>query len=358
MSGGLFLSTSTAFFVATILIWGLRPVAQRIGLVDHPGGRKLHAHPTPLVGGIAMFVAFALAVLTLDIPLSGHRALFAGMLVLILVGVLDDLQELSARTRFAAQILAGLLMTVGAGVVLQDLGELLLPDQLVALGILATPFTVFAVVGVINAVNMSDGLDGLAGSMVLVAVASLLLILWPSGEREAIAVLLLLAAVTLAFLGFNLRPRGRALVFMGDAGSMFLGFVLAWFLVRLSQGEGRLFAPVTALWIFAVPLIDTVTMMIRRLRLGRSPFTADREHFHHILLAAGFTPKQTVGVMVLLASAAAAVGLAGHFLGVPEHWMFWGFLAVSLLHYRAIMRAWQVKRFLSRPLLHPAASTA
>ena len=106
---------------------------------------------------------------------------------------------------------------------------------------------------------------------------------------------------------------------MGDAGSMFLGFTLAWFLIQLSQGEERLLAPVTALWIIALPLIDTVSMMVRRFRLGRSPFAADREHFHHILLASGYTPKQTLVMMILIAGLLAGVGLAGHLLGVPEN---------------------------------------
>lgn len=356
MGGGLYVGALIGFLVAALLLWCLQPVARHIGLVDHPGGRKTHVHPTPLVGGIAMFVAFAFAILTLDSPLSGHRALFAGALVLVVVGVLDDLHELSARPRFAAQILAGLIMTLGAGVVLHDFGHLMLADQLLSLGILAIPLTVFASVGVINAVNMSDGIDGLAASLVLIAVGALLLLAWPSGQRDLIGLLVVLATVILAFLAFNLRLKGRALVFMGDAGSMFLGFVLAWFLVRLSQGETRLFAPVTALWIFALPLIDTVVMMIRRIRLGRSPFAADREHFHHILLAAGFTPKQTVALMVLVALALAGIGLIGHFQGLPEHWMFWGFLVVAGLHYGLVMRAWRVKRFLSRPLLQHAES--
>jgi UDP-GlcNAc:undecaprenyl-phosphate GlcNAc-1-phosphate transferase len=165
--------------------------------------------------------------------------------------------------------------------------------------------------------------------------------------------LLLLASVILAFLLFNVRISGRALVFMGDAGSMFLGLVLAWLLIGFSQGEGRLMSPATALWIFAVPLIDTVSLMLRRMICGRSPFEADREHFHHILRAAGFSRKQTLALVLTLALTAAAVGLGGFFLGVSEHWMFFGFLSVFGLHFWLVMRAWRVKRFLRRPLFHP-----
>ncbi len=356
MTHDLIFSGLVAFAVCALLLWILEPVSHRIGLIDNPGGRKAHRRPTPLIGGIAMFIAFSLAVLSLDVPLSGYRLLFAGALILVVVGVLDDLHELSATHRFVAQITAGLLMAAGAAVQLQDFGQLIWPGHILALGILAVPVTVFATVGVINAVNMADGLDGLAASLVLITISALGVIAWSADELRAVGILVLLAAVVFAFLMFNLRLSERALVFMGDAGSMFLGFVTAWFLIELSQGTDRLLAPVTALWLFALPLFDTVALMLRRMLLGRSPFSADQEHFHHILTAAGFTPKQTLAILVGFALFGAGIGLAGHFGGVAEHWMFLGFLALFALHFWMIMRAWRVKRFFARQLLHRADS--
>ncbi|MCB2264177.1 MAG: undecaprenyl-phosphate alpha-N-acetylglucosaminyl 1-phosphate transferase [Candidatus Thiosymbion ectosymbiont of Robbea hypermnestra] len=353
MSQKLFAGGLLAFVSTAVLIWALIPVAHRIGLVDHPGGRKTHRHPTPLVGGIAMFVAFAFSALMLNIPLFSYRMLFAGLLLLVVVGAIDDLHELPASCRFVAQILAGLLMTLGGNVVLVDLGYLILPDSLLSLGNLAVPVTVFAMVGVINALNMADGIDGLAASLVLIAIIALgIVIAWSGGDTRDIDMLGLLGAVLLAFLVFNLRAGRRTSVFMGDAGSLSLGFVLVWFLVALSQGEQRLLAPVTALWLFALPLIDTVSIMTRRILHGRSPFRADRGHFHHILLAAGFRPKQVLVLMLLSALTTAGIGLVGHFLGVPEHWMFLGFVCLFALHFWIIMRAWHVKHFLGKLLLH------
>lgn len=354
MSQDLLLSVLFAVASGSVLLRFLGPVARHIGLVDPPGGHKAHENPTPLVGGIAMFIAFALSILVFDIPFSTHRLLFAGALILIVVGVLDDFHSLSAKQRFTAQISAGLLMTLGAGVVLDDLGSLISPHWVLSLGSLAVPVSVFSTVGVINAVNMCDGVDGLAASLVLVTASALGLVAWVDDEAESFGILIVLAAVVLAFLAFNLRYKGRALVYMGDAGSMFLGFVLAWFLIRFSQGEDRLVAPVTALWIFALPLIDTVAMMVRRILLGRSPFLADREHFHHMLLAAGFTPIQTLTLMLLLAFLAAVVGLAGVYLGIAEHWMFLGFLALFALHFSTVSRGWRVKRFLHKRLVRDA----
>ncbi len=346
----------SAFAIAALLLWLLEPVAFRIGLVDRPGGRKSHEKPTPLVGGIAMFVAFSFVILTLPVPLSSYRPLFAGALLLVVVGVLDDLRELSARMRFAAQVSASLMMALWAGVALQDLGHIGWGGALVGLGILSVPLTVFATVGVINAVNMSDGIDGLAGSLCLVTVSSLAVLAWEGGDGPALALLALLGSVILAFLTFNMRLHTRALVFMGDSGSMFLGFVLAWFLVMFSQGEHRLIEPVVALWIFALPLMDTVSMMSRRILGGRSPFEADRGHFHHILQSAGLSSRQTLGIMLLLAAAAAGVGLAGHFLRVPSQWMFIGFLVLFGAHFWVVMRAWRVKRFLAWWMLHRSES--
>jgi len=339
-----------AFALTILLLWILEPVAHHIGLVDHPSGRKAHRYPTPLTGGIAVFTVFAFSVLTLDVSLSNYRMLFAGSLLLVVVGAIDDIYELSSARRFFTQIMAGLLMALGGGTVLADFGYLIMPDGVPSLGLLMVPITVFATVGVINAVNMIDGLDGLAASLVLIASIALGIIAWSGGNAWGIAVLGLLSAAILAFLGFNLRLGRRALVFMGDAGSLFLGFALVWFLVDFSQGEQRSMEPVTALWLFVVPLIHTVSIMGRRVLLGRSPFLADQEHFHHILLAAGFSPKRALVLILLIELAAACVGLVGHFLGVSEHWMFLGFLFLFALHFWILMRAWSTRHSLGRPL--------
>jgi UDP-GlcNAc:undecaprenyl-phosphate GlcNAc-1-phosphate transferase len=336
--------------VCWILLRVASRVARHIGLVDHPRGRKQHSQPTPLVGGIAMSIGFLVAVLLLDYGLTPYRFLFAGITVVIVIGVLDDMHELAPESRLWAQVFAALLMVGGGSVVLEDLGFLLSSDGLLLTGMLAWPITVFASVGVINALNMSDGLDGLAAAITLVVLACLAAFAWAAGDYRILGLVAILAAVVAPFLALNLRPDRPALVFMGDAGSMFLGFVLAWLLVQASQGEQRIMAPVTALWLFALPLLDTVSTLIRRLLLGRSPFLGDREHIHHLLLAAGLTEKQTLTVLVAFASVAAGCGLAGHFLAIPEPWMFSAFLALFGLYLWGTMRAWGRGRLLGRKL--------
>lgn len=335
------LAFAVGFLVTTILILVMMRLAPRIGLVDRAGGHKLHHGSVPVVGGIAMFCAFFFAVLASELPLGQFRALFAGGALLVIVGVLDDFRHLPAWIRFAAQIGAALLMTLWGGVVLEDLGSLLGTDTLL-LGELAVPFTVFSVVGVINAVNMMDGLDGLAGGLVAIVIALLAALAAMAGQVGAAAVLVALLAVVAGFLVFNIRRPGQpsAAVFMGDAGSMFLGFTLAWFLVELSQSPADTISPVTALWLLALPLLDTVTLMVRRLARRRSPFRADREHLHHALLARGLSQSTTVAVVLGASALLALAGALAQRAGVPPWIMFSGFAALFAGYFLAMRHLW------------------
>ena len=352
MDERLFLVASLTFLVTLILLLFLMPLACRIGLTDHPGGRKLHARPTPLVGGIGIYLGCAFAGLFMPVGLERYLILLSAGGILVLTGAVDDLLDLPVRLRMSLQILASMVMSLVAGVVLVNLGELVIPGWTLSLGMLAVPFTVFAAVGLINAMNMSDGLDGLAGGLALISLTALMLIVIQAGADQYYIKLLPLMAAVLAFLVLNLRPRQPALVFMGDAGSLFLGFTLCWFFIRFTQGPAPLMAPVTALWLVALPLIDTLVIMARRIAKGRSPFAADREHLHHILLAAGFSPKAVLGIMLLLATAAAGVGLFSHFLHAPDFVMFWGFMLCLGGYHLLISRAWRLKRFIGRELTH------
>lgn len=347
-------------FVSTIqLVLVFHRIAPKIGLIDNPGGRKDHVGAVPLVGGLAMFLAFVLSFLVSGEVVGHERALLIGATLLVFIGVLDDLHELSSTSRFAVQISVALIMVFLGDVVLRDLGHLVSSDSFVQLGIVAVPLTVFAVVGVVNAMNMVDGVDGLAGSLGAATLLALIVVALHSGDIRSAKIMGMLLATILAFLLFNLRfPwQPRAHVFMGDAGSMFIGFVLAWYLVDFAQGEDRKFSPATALWLFGLPLIDTVTMMLRRTLKGRSPFAPDREHFHHVLQLAGFSPGATLLIMLGLTLLMSSVGLAAHYMGVPEPYMFYGFLVIFAGHYLMMHRAWKVMRFLRRSIDRRARPT-
>ena len=324
-----------AFSITAILLFELKPLALRIGLVDEPDNeRKHHKGKIPMIGGIAMFCGFMLALLTLDQPLTGLRTLIGSAAILIIVGVLDDFHDLSTKIRFIAQIFVGILMSTNGGVILNDLGAIGFSAAPIELGYLALPITILAVIMAINAVNMVDGIDGLAGGLSLITLTALSLISWKAGLEQALSILVLLIGTVLAFLRFNLRylKQIRAKVFMGDAGSMFLGFMIVWFLISLSQGEQRAMTPVTVLWIFALPLLDTATITIRRLLQRKSPFAADREHLHHLLLDAGFTVTNTLLIMLGLATSFALIGIISLESGIQESIMFWTFMGIFTIY--------------------------
>ena len=338
-----------AFLVTIVSLWLLRPVAISVGLVDRPGGHKTHNGDIPLIGGIAMYLGVAASILLFK-PLSAWLPFLTAGGLLLLVGALDDYRELRVSSRILTQLVAGVIMAVGADNVLWSLGDLG-GTGIIELGALAMPFTVLCVIGAINAMNMSDGVDGLAGSLALVTVSLVMLLVVMRGGVDDLGALLLFPAVLVPFLAVNLCGGNNcSRAFMGDAGSTFLGFSLAWSLVEHSQGADAAYRPVTAVWLMAVPLIDTVSLMIRRILKGQSPFRPDRHHLHHVLLAAGLNPRQVLLVVVVMAVAMGGIGVAGEIARVPDWLMASAFVAVGMVYLFAVQHAWRVKRALSRLL--------
>jgi len=322
------LYSSISDFLITIgCISLLRPLAIRIGLVDTPHGRKQHSGHVPLIGGIAMLLGFLFALLTLPVSLQPYRSFIAGSALLVFVGVLDDFHELSAKARFVAQALSALIMVLWGKVALHNLGNLLFLGD-IHLGFFSIPITIIAVIGIINAVNMTDGVDGLAGGLALIELAALLFLAKEDEVGTQIKILALTIAGLIGFLWFNFRfPwRKQALVFMGDAGSMFLGFTLVWFLVDLSQGQHKLVAPAVMLWIMALPLFDIIGVMLRRLQKRQSVFSPDREHLHYLLKDVGFTTPQVTLTLCGIAAIFALVGILFDKMQIAEGVIFFSFL--------------------------------
>jgi UDP-GlcNAc:undecaprenyl-phosphate/decaprenyl-phosphate GlcNAc-1-phosphate transferase len=336
-----FTSLAFAFVVGGAATLLLARAAEALRLVDHPGGRKEHARPVPLVGGLAIFIAFLAATCVGGVAASAAYFVFA-LSIVIAVGVWDDVAEISPRVKFPIQIVASSLMIWGAGVELNSVGDLL-GWRPIGLWIFAVPLTIFAIVGVINSVNMMDGLDGLGGSIALVAFAWYAAVAFDSGLEVPFRIAIIFCGAIAGFLVFNLRfpwqPHAR--VFLGDAGSLMIGFALGWFAIDLTQGEGRTFPPIAALWVLLLPLADCVSLMTRRLMRRRSPFVADRHHIHHYLLARGFTHGQTLGALVALSALFGAVGYFGWHLGVSEATLFWPFFFAYFAYHYWIKRAWK-----------------
>lgn len=326
------ISCFLASITAALSIYLGYPLAVRWGLVDQPGGRKQHCTATPLIGGIAIFMGFVFASSLFADSIAWLDCLLAGSGMLLVVGALDDRFNLPVRARFIVHAAVALMMIYWGGNQIIDLGSLFVSPP-VALGWIGVPLTIVAVIGGINAVNMSDGVDGLSSGLVLITLAFMGLLAAIAGQIEVVSVIAVLGAAILVFWLFNFRlpGRARAAIFMGDAGTNFLGFVIAWFLVQLSQGEQRAMAPVVALWIFAIPLMDTVSVMARRILRKKSPFAADRTHLHHLLLDHGFGIRKTVVIIYSAALLMGLSGMIGYFAGVKEQWLLIGFMLVFVV---------------------------
>lgn len=323
------------FLVTVFLLEVLRRHAGRFGLFAYPGAHRHHATPTPVVGGLGVFGGIALGAWLLPIQQDIHFAVLWAGAVLVATGVWDDIRESSFAVRFFAQAAAVGILAWVADVSLRDLGYILNAEMAMPVGRWGIALTIFAAVGVINAVNMSDGLDGLAGGLSLVTCIALLVVSHLAGNTLYTPFVGIVVAALLAFMLFNARfaGLGPARLYLGDAGSLLIGFLLAWLLIAMSQGEGRVMAPVTALWIFALPLFDAVAALLRRPLQGRSPFHSDRTHYHHYLRELGLSVNQTLVVSVLTAAALAAVGLTAELKDVSEHVMFYSFLGLFVLYF-------------------------
>lgn len=279
-----------AALLTVAALWLLKPIAVRLNLLDHPQeGRKDHEHPTPVIGGLAMALASMGIIAALE-PTLALLAFVAAASLLVIVGMMDDILDLRWWWRILAQIVAALIMVQLGGVRIEQLGQLVGVSG-TGLGVLAVPFTVFATVGIINAINMIDGADGLAGSLVMAALVMLAMAALYAGNGVLAQRALIMAGAVAGFLAWNIRHpwRQRATVFMGNAGSAFLGLVIAWVSFQLTQNPGHPVSPVLALWLLPIPIMDCLVLIVRRLREGRSPFDAGRDHIHHFMLDAGLS---------------------------------------------------------------------
>lgn len=294
---------------------------------DHPGGRKDHAVATPLHGGLAM----ALALVPAFILLVTTQPVFVGFLgavaLLIVIGIIDDFKPMDPNLRFICQIMVAFIVVVFSDIRLDYFGDLLAVGALTT-GSLASLITIVAIVGIINAVNMIDGIDGLCASLMAQVMLWAAGLLWGAGLVTLANFALATCAAILAYLFFNFpwTKKHRAKVFMGDAGSTFLGFIAVTFSIYLSQPPHALAQPVWFLWLFAIPLYDTGQVMWYRYRLGRSLFAADREHTHHILLARGYSKQAVVLILNAVAFSLSSLGWLASISGVPEYWQFALFL--------------------------------
>jgi UDP-GlcNAc:undecaprenyl-phosphate/decaprenyl-phosphate GlcNAc-1-phosphate transferase len=293
----LFLQFVLALLIAAACIRPLARLAPRLGLTDAPGPRKVHVTPIPRVGGIAMAIGILVPILLTHAVTGPLAGFLAGAATLLVFGVWDDRSDLGYRAKFAGQVMAVLLCMWLGDVRIETLT---LDQRLELPPFLSYGLTFLFLVGVTNAVNLSDGLDGLAGGMALLCLCAIALLAAVSGNVPVVAVSLIECGAILGFLRFNTHP---AQIFMGDCGSQLLGFSIGVLAILATQGESTSVSAALPLLLLGLPILDTVSVMTQRIAAGRSPFSSDRNHFHHKLLGLGFAHSEAVIVVYLLQAA-------------------------------------------------------
>ena len=309
----LFAVAAIGFFITVLAMLALRPLAKTIDLVDRPGGHKTDHGNVPLVGGLAMFIGLVAGVGLAHPPVTAGGSLVGVSAILVAIGLLDDRFALSHWMRLCVHLAAAIALIAGTGALVWHLGDPFGIGQLHLRGIGVYVFTVLLIAAAINAFNMLDGMDGLAGVTALTAFAGFALVGWLQGYHgQELAICAVAGAAVCGFLLFNVPMRyvGSMRSFMGDAGSTLLGAVVVWLGIRTSQipAAGAIH-PVTVLWIVGLPVFELFWTVIRRVSRGRSPMKADREHFHHLLVAGGFSVRAAFATFASINLLFAATGV-------------------------------------------------
>ncbi len=293
--------------------------ALRSRFVDRPGGRKEHERFVPPIGGVGVFPVVIVLGLFSGLNPIDHWPLLTALVLLLGTGLVDDLREVNANLKFFIQALAAFLIVVPGGAQIETLGNLIGLGPL-DLGWFAIPFTWFCMVLLINAFNMIDGLDGLAGGKALIVTFWLAMACLSGGFIEPLSLLFVLAGGLAGFLVYNMRHpwRRRASVFLGDSGSMALGLLLGWFCVGLAQAPDPVLLPMSVAWVVALPVIDAFGLFTGRILRKQHPFSADRRHFHHHFIAAGFSPGQATAFILGIGFIYGLIGYGCLLTGIPE----------------------------------------
>lgn len=332
-----------AFLFSCLCIGAFKPISKKTGLTDTPCERKHHEGRIPLIGGLSIYCALIITYIIFDTTANAY-AFLAAITLLVIIGVIDDRSPLPVKYRLTTQLIASLIMIFFGNVQYHHLGELFNSGQ-VELGNISIIFTVIAVIGTVNAFNMMDGIDGLCSGVAVVALTFLLFITSASELNSAINIPALIFCL-LAYMMFNLQMFGKRFekIFMGDAGSMLIGFSIAWLLAETTQMKEAPITPAVAIWVIALPLMDMGAIMIRRIIKGQSPFQADRNHLHHILIRAGLSHRKALLLILFLSALLSGIGYTTHQLGASDWQLLYLWWIIFTIYTLLISHGWKTSK--------------
>lgn len=298
-----------AFILSALVCYLVTPLvinlAHKIGAIDVPkDNRRVHKEPIPRLGGLAIFAGFAVSAIVFIEPTQELLAIMLSSILIVGMGVIDDTTPLKAKTKLAIQIIAAGIV-VWAGVRIEFFTNPF-HEGLVWLNMLSIPITIFWIVGITNTVNLIDGLDGLAAGISAIAAITLTVVAILSNQYVTAVLLMAVAGGAVGFLPHNFNP---AKIFMGDTGSLFLGFILSVAAVEGTIKGATVLAVAIPLFALAIPILDTSFAIVRRFLAGKPIMEADKGHLHHRLLAKGISQKKTVLILYAIAAVLGASSL-------------------------------------------------
>ncbi|MGI6329416.1 MAG: glycosyltransferase family 4 protein [Bacilli bacterium] len=277
-------------FIFTVLMVPLvKRIAFHVGAIDYPNKRKIHKEPMPSLGGLAIFMGFLLGYMLFARQTVEMNSILIGSFIIILTGILDDIKPLQARYKFFFQIIAAIVITFYGGILLDNINAF---GYSLNFGLFSSFITILFIVGMINSINLIDGLDGLAAGVSSIFFLTIGIIAFMLNKLNGLDIMLsfIMLGSTLGFLVHNFHP---AKIFMGDTGSMFLGFIIS-VIALIGLKKVTLTSFLIPLLIMAVPILDTLFAIIRRVINKKGISTSDKQHLHHQLLEMNFSCRATV----------------------------------------------------------------
>lgn len=316
-----------ALVLSLLLVPLVSKLAIKIGAVDKPNERKVHTKLMPRMGGLAIYISFfVMLFLSQDIT-KEVWGFFLGGTVLIFVGIVDDMKDIPAKVKLLGQIVAACVV-VAFGVRVEFMTNIF-HGETVSLYVFSIPVTIIWIVAIVNAVNLIDGLDGLAAGISVIAAATMAVVAYSTGQMVIASMAMILIGATLGFLRYNFHP---AKIFMGDTGSMFLGYTLAVFAAEGLAKSFTVLSLVTPVLVLAIPILDTLFAIIRR-KINHKPiFKADKHHLHHCLLNYGFSHRNTVLIIYAVSAVLALCGLIMTYLEPKQGLCLLAIISVVIIY--------------------------
>ena len=311
--------------------------------LDNSGARKKHIGSIPVNGGIAMFIGFFIGYVFFNGIYENFLILLICSGLILLLGFLDDITDLSAQSRMLAQTMVILIAYSFGMVQISSFGNIL-GNSLLTFNDWSLIITLLAFMAGMNAQNLVDGIDGLSSGTAIITISSIAFLALNAHMNQIVIISLIYLSILIPFLYLNLSLNK---IFMGDSGSLFIGCGVAWLLISSAQGELAFFKPITALWIYAMPLLDIISVIIIRLNLRKSPFQPDHSHIHNqIMLKLKVSSRKALAFILLTSAIFAVIGITMEISNTPEWLMFTLLMAIFLL-YTIFIIAYQDKKSLS-----------